>query len=151
MDMIWYDTDGIISEIFQRNCWFAYPRQVKALLTLAWLNMGKMEDLGAVETALKNATEASLAKIHTGLNSLEAAEATFFTWAMWPCSHWEVSQERYFAGVWQQTNRGRAGAWQKAPTFTTLQIALWICLEWVSHGLSCVCQLVSDFIFSLHS
>lgn len=32
--------------------------EVKALLTLAWLNMGKMEDLGAVETAPKNATEA---------------------------------------------------------------------------------------------
>ena len=63
---------------------------MKALLTLAWLNMGKMEDLGAVETALKNATEASLAKIHAGLNSLEAIffmRAMWAMWAMWACSH----------------------------------------------------------------
>ncbi|CAJ1340438.1 unnamed protein product [Effrenium voratum] len=31
--------------------------EVKALLTLAWVNMARTEDLGAVETALKNASE----------------------------------------------------------------------------------------------
>lgn len=40
--------------------------------------MGKMEDLGAVETALKNATEASLAKIHTGLNRFEFVGSNIF-------------------------------------------------------------------------
>ena len=37
-----------------------FPLQAKALLTLASLNMAKTDDLGAVETALKNATEAFL-------------------------------------------------------------------------------------------
>ena len=35
--------------------------QAKALLTLAGINLEKDSDLGAVETALKNATEARLA------------------------------------------------------------------------------------------
>ena len=34
--------------------------QAKALLTLAGINLEKDSDLGAVETALKNATEARL-------------------------------------------------------------------------------------------
>ena len=34
--------------------------KAKALLTLALLNLAKVDDLGAVETALKNATEAPL-------------------------------------------------------------------------------------------
>ena len=37
-------------------------RKAKALLTLANINMGKDSDLGAVETALKNATEAHLGR-----------------------------------------------------------------------------------------
>eukprot|EP00438_Fugacium_kawagutii_P022193 Skav233926 [mRNA] locus=scaffold3520:5225:6635:- [translate_table: standard] len=50
--------------------------KVKALLTLAWLNMAKTEDLGAVETALKNATEASLGKNMIGKSCAECL------WAM---------------------------------------------------------------------
>ena len=68
-----------------------FPLQAKALLTLASLNMAKTDDLGAVETALKNATEAFLVLNQTPpkLTQLSGIETT--SWNV-------IVIERFFFG-----------------------------------------------------